>query len=144
MLSLRLKGRAITRGLRRAWSRVIGFMHTRKVASDHFIDSRYALERSADIRGEAIELSRDADERVKTARILMSSAQATVSDRDIEIGRLKLEKAQLEAILDLRKLEIQELNQWIERQRQRMNADIAQEVAREQRTIADGTRAPRS
>lgn len=72
----------------------------------------------------------------KAAEIELSSARAVISEREREIDILRREKAAVEGERDLRIHEVGELNEWLERMRARVRADIAEEVAREYRATA--------
>ena len=89
------------------------------------------VERAERLEREAAEALKRADE----LAVRNNSLAATVSDRTREIEQLRAEGRQKDATLALRELEIEELNQWLERVRVRLNADIAEQVAREGRAI---------
>lgn len=97
---------------------------------------------AAKLRDEADRLVYEANARRDAAELELSSLREVVKERDREIERLRLEKAATESEKQLRILEIGMLNQWIERLRKMTDADIAEEVAREQRALANG--APRA
>lgn len=78
----------------------------------------------------------ESDQRARNAELELSSARVVIEERDREVDRLKQEAAQKDATIAVREHEIEELNLWLERVRKRLDADIAQEIAREYRAVA--------
>lgn len=109
---------ATSRIICRGWYGARGFFASRRGCSRVWVDAQVALTRAAELTLE------------------LSSLRATVRDRENEIARLEREKAQVESERDLRVHEVEELNKWLERVHTRLDADIAQEVARGQRALA--------
>lgn len=121
----------------RSWWRFRGWLASRAEASRVY---EVAMSARAEA-GRAITFEREKAERLvaesqaaqRRAELDSSSAQATIKDREREIELLRREKAAIEGERDLRILEVEELNEWLERHRARVRADTAEEVAREVR-----------
>ena len=130
----------------RLWWRFRGWFVSRAEASRVY---ELAM-RSREEAGRAITASRENAERLvaeaerskRAAELEASSAQATIKDRDREIELLRREKAAIEGERDLRILEVEELNEWLERHRSRVRADTAEEVAREHRALTSRPAGP--
>lgn len=123
----------------RSWWRFRGWLASRAEASRVYelaMRSREEAGRAIMAEHERAErLVADAQAAQRRAELEASSAQATIKDRDREIELLRREKAAIEGERDLRILEVEELNEWLERHRARVRADTAEEVAREHRAL---------
>jgi septal ring factor EnvC (AmiA/AmiB activator) len=118
----------------RAWWHVRGFLRSRsEVARQHAENEKNAFTVAATLAA--------ASERARVAETVNSSLEEGLNEREREIFRLKREKAEIEATLAVRVREIEELTLWLEKVRTRVNADIASEVAREQRSLNPAARA---
>ncbi len=113
--------------IRRTWFKLVGFVAGRHAAARVYAEGRLTL-------AEAERLVAEAKKSQERAEVQNSSLLETVKVRDREILLLQGEKAALVSQLELRVLEVEELNLWLERVRARLNADIASEVAREHGT----------
>lgn len=104
----------------RAWaalsSRVAGFFASRAEAVRTFAAGREAIERAATVVALADQAADEADRRI--AELVK------------EVRQLAGEKASLEAVVTLREKEITELTLCLERNRIRVEAEIALEAAR--------------
>lgn len=107
--------------VRRAWRHVRGFFRSRDAVARESVSAMAAVEA--------------ADARASRAELVLSSLSETLKMRDREIAILQAEKSQLVAQVEQRGFELQLLNQWLERVRKQIDADIAQEVARESRAL---------
>ena len=125
----------------RAWWRFRGWLVNRAEASRVFAVAMSAREEAARVidaaKLEAERLVAEAQAAARRAELEASSAQATIKDREREIDLLKREKAAIEGERDLRIHEVEELNEWLERHRQRVRSDTAEEVAREHRALTN-------
>lgn len=129
----------------RTWWRFRGWFNGKAEAARVFAQGQAALSEAAEtIAKLAADTARRVDEihaETRRAELEASSARAVITERDREIALLNGEKAALESELALRVLEVEELNEWLERYRARLRADTAEEVAREHRALSGTTRA---
>lgn len=98
-----------------------GFFRTRTAVARESADAMAAVE--------------SAEARAVRAETENRSLVETVKMRDREIEVLRAEKNQLAATVAQREFEIELLNKWLERTRKQIDADIAEQVAREQAAL---------
>ena len=139
----------IPRWARRAWSRLRGWLVRREEASRAYSVAMAAREEAGRIvtaeRERAQSAINEAERGKRLAELESSSLQATIKERERELDLIRREKAAIEGELAVRILEVEELNEWLERYRSRLRADTAEEVAREHRAITPrGTHANNS
>lgn len=117
-----------------AWWRIRGWFRSRATCS-------YLAAEAERVRATAEADAERARAEAASVRVLYDSVLEVVKSRDAEILALKREKAEQTSTIAIREHEIKELRDWLERVRVRVNADIASEVAREQRNLHPTMRA---
>jgi len=117
-----------------AWWRVRGWFRSRATCS-------YLAAEAEKVKATAEAAAAEAEREAERYRVLNESLLVVVKERDAEILAMKREKAEQAATIAIREHEIKEITEWLERNRTRVNADIASEVAREQRVLHPAARA---